>query len=100
MEVRQYRAKSVILCFVIGFVAGTTPFVFMKLLPMMLHPELDAGALGPPATMVAGILLTGGIIGVITSLIFAADVESKDPKEIFVYALGIPSILISTISAM
>ncbi len=100
METQRYRTRNVLLTFIIGFVAGTTPFVFMKLLPMMLHPELYAAEFRQVMIMLAGVLLTGCIIGVITSLMFAGEFERKDPKEIFVYALGIPAILISTVSGL
>ena len=100
METRRYRTRNVLVTFIIGFVAGTTPFVFMKLLPMMLHPELYAAEFRQVMIMLAGVLLTGCIIGVITSLMFAGEFERKDPKEIFVYALGIPAILISTVSGL
>ena len=100
METQQYRIRNVLLTFIIGFVAGTTPFVFMKLLPMMLHPELYTAESSNVMIMLLGVILTGCIIGVITSLMFAGDGEKKDPKEIFVYALGIPAILIATVSGL
>jgi hypothetical protein len=100
MENPRYKRRNVLLTFIIGFVAGTAPFVFMKLLPMMLHPELYAAELRQVTIMLAGVLLTGCVIGVITSLMFAGEFDKKDPKEIFVYALGIPAILISTVSGL
>ena len=100
MDSGRYKTGNVAMTFIIGFVAGTTPFVFMKLLPMMLHPELYAVETRHLVIMLAGVIMTGCIIGVITSLIFAGEFEQKDPKEIFVYALGIPAILISTVSGL
>jgi hypothetical protein len=97
---QQYTRRNVTVTFLIGFVAGATPFVFMKLLPMMLHPELYTIEPGQLTILLSGVVLTGCIIGVITALVFAGEFEQKDPKEVFVYALGIPAVLISTVSGL
>jgi NAD-dependent DNA ligase len=100
MANQRYTARNVTITFIIGFFAGATPFVFMKLLPMMLHPEIYTVEPGQLAIILSGVVLTGCVIGVITSLIFAGEFDQKEPKEVFVYALGIPAILISTVSGL
>jgi hypothetical protein len=46
------------------------------------------------------ILLTGILVGLISSIIFASQFEKREPQDIFFYALGIPAILIATVSNM
>ena len=93
MESRKYAGRNVAWTFVIGFIAGVSPFLFMKLLPDMLNPGLH---LDPPNYY--AIVMTGALIGAITAIIFATTFEKRDPQEIFFYALGIPAILIATVS--
>jgi hypothetical protein len=93
MESHKYVPRNVGWTFFIGFVAGISPFLFMKLLPNMLNPGLH---LDPPNYYAIG--LTGALIGAITTIIFGATFDKKDPQEVFVYALGIPAILIATVS--
>jgi hypothetical protein len=73
--------------------AGIAPFLFMQLLPKMLNPNLYTGAIN-----YSPIVLTGILVGVITTIIFAKTFEDKEPREIFFYALGIPAVLIATVS--
>jgi hypothetical protein len=65
----------------------------MQLLPALLNPSLH---LDPPNYL--AIILTGILIGAITSILFANQFEKKGPQDIFFYALGIPAILIATVS--
>jgi hypothetical protein len=65
----------------------------MQLLPALLNPGMH---LDPPNYL--AIALTGILIGAITSILFANQVEKKGPQDIFFYALGIPAILIATVS--
>ncbi len=85
--------RNVLLTFSIGFVAAISPFLFMQLLPALLNPSLH---LDPPNYL--AIILTGILIGAITSILFANQFEKKGPQDIFFYALGIPAILIATVS--
>ena len=85
--------RNVLLTFAIGFFAAISPFLFMQLLPALLNPGLH---LDPPNYL--AIILTGVLIGVITSILFANQFEKKGPQDIFFYALGIPAILIATVS--
>jgi hypothetical protein len=85
--------RNVLLTFAIGFFAAVSPFLFMQLLPALLNPGLH---LDPPNYL--AIILTGILIGAITSILFANQFEKKGPQDIFFYALGIPAILIATVS--
>jgi hypothetical protein len=85
--------RNVLLTFAIGFIAAISPFLFMQLLPALLNPGMH---LDPPNY--AAIALTGILIGAITSILFANQLEPKGPQDIFFYALGIPAILIATVS--
>jgi hypothetical protein len=85
--------RNVLLTFAIGFFAAVSPFLFMQLLPALLNPGLH---LDPPNYL--AIILTGILIGAITSILFANQFEEKGPQDIFFYALGIPAILIATVS--
>ena len=84
--------RNVLLTFAIGFFAAISPFLFMQLLPALLNPSLHLN----PVNYLA-IILTGVLIGVITSILFANQFEKKGPQDIFFYALGIPAILIATV---
>lgn len=84
---------SIIVTFIIGLVAGIAPFLFMQLLPSMLNPNTTILTLNYHAIIVTGIL-----IGAITSIIFSKSFLQKEPQDIFFYALGIPAILIATVS--
>ena len=85
--------RSVFWTFIIGTIAGLSPFLFMQLLPALLNPSLR---LDSPSYL--AILLTGVLVGMITSIIFATKFENKEPQEVFFYALGIPAILIATVT--
>jgi hypothetical protein len=85
--------RIVLLTFAIGFFAAISPFLFMQLLPALLNPGLH---LDPPNYQATA--LTGILIGAITSILFANQFEKKGPQDIFFYALGIPAILIATVS--
>jgi hypothetical protein len=85
--------RNVLLTFAIGFFAAISPLLFMQLLPALLNPGMH---LDPPNYL--AIALTGILIGAITSILFANQVEKKGPQDIFFYALGIPAILIATVS--
>ncbi len=85
--------RNVILTFTIGLIAGISPFLFMQLLPALLNPSLQMDSPNYLA-----ILLTGVLVGTITSIIFATKFENKEPQDVFFYALGIPAILIATVS--
>jgi len=77
--------------FAIGLIAGVAPFVFMYLLPAMLSPEVEIVSPNYWA-----ITLVGVLIGAITSIVFTSKFDSTEPREIFVYSLGVPAILIAT----
>ncbi len=85
--------RNVLLTFAIGFFAAISPFLFMQLLPALLNPSLH---LDPPNYL--AIIFTGILIGAVTSILFANQFEKKGPQDIFFYALGIPAILIATVS--
>ena len=89
------RIRNGFLAFAIGLIAGISPFLFMQLLPALLNPGLH---LEPPNYL--AIILTGALVGIITAIIFATKFEKREPQDIFFYALGIPAILIATVSNM
>ena len=84
---------NIVLTFVIGVLAGLSPFLFMQLLPSLLNPSL---ALLPPNYL--AIVLTGVLVGAITSVLFAKTFHERNPQDVFFAALGIPAILIATVS--
>jgi hypothetical protein len=86
-------AINVIAAFFIGFVAGVSPFLFMYLLPGLLNPSQALIECNPWC-----IILTGVLIGAITCIVFAKKFAEKDPSDVFFYALGIPAILIGTLT--
>lgn len=93
MDTTKYRPRNVIMTFIIGLIAGISPFMFMKLLPTLLNPSLQ---LTPPNYYAIGI--TGILIGFITAIMFGTIDEKREPHDIFLYALGIPAVLIATVS--
>ncbi len=86
-------SKFAVITFLIGMIAGIAPFLFMQLLPSMLNPTLST-----TPTDYTPIIMTGLLIGAITCIIFTTSFEKRDPQDIFFYALGIPAILIATVS--
>ena len=84
---------SILLTFFIGLIAGIAPFLFMDLLPSLLSHNGVA-----PKPNYGAIIVTGVLIGTITAIIFSKSFKEKEPQDIFFYALGIPAILIATIS--
>jgi len=93
MPSKQNTVRNIIITFIIGFVAGVSPFVFMQLLPALLNPGLYA-----TFPNYIPIILTGMLIGAITSILFPTTFQHRQPQEVFFYALGIPAILIATVS--
>jgi len=80
--------------FVIGFIAGVAPFLCMQILPALLDPskEIDLGRN-------AGVLVVfGALIGAICAIVFEKKMENGDAGEIFFKALGIPAILLATVT--
>lgn len=84
---------NIVLTFVIGVLAGVAPFLFMQLLPMLLNPNL---AFVQPNYL--AIVLTGVLVGAIISVLFTKSFNERSPQEVFFAALGIPAILIATVS--
>ena len=91
----EYKTKplDILVVFFIGFTAGVSPFLFMQVLPSLLNPELTF-----LSTNWAPIVITGILIGVISTIIFSPDFKKKQPQEIFFHALGIPAVLIASVS--
>lgn len=86
-------AADIIWSFLIGMIAGVSPFIFMQILPALLNPSLyvKPSSLWP-------LILTGILVGAITAIIFCKTFQNTAPKDIFFYALGIPAVLIATVS--
>jgi hypothetical protein len=59
----------------------------------MLSPSQAMG----PIYYVA-VLVTGALIGAITAVLFAKKFHGRDPGDVFLAALGIPAVLITTVS--
>jgi len=66
--------NNILLTFFIGFVAGIAPFLFMELLPSLLNKGVSS-----PGPNYWAIAVTGILIGLITSIIFA----KKRNRKIF-----------------
>lgn len=88
MNISKAIISHFVLTFLIGMTAGIAPFLFMQLLPRMLTPNLYAETISYHP-----LILTGILVGVITTIIFAKTFGDKEPREIFFYALGIPAVL-------
>ena len=85
------RISRAISTFVVGFVAGTAPFILIYCLPALLTP----GSLDTDIPFMQ-LLLIGLVVGLTTSIIFTEQVTKKW-QDVFVYALGIPALLIATV---
>ena len=85
--------KNIISTFVIGVIAGVSPFLFMQLLPVLLNPSQPTAEPNYLA-----IILTGVLVGAVSSIIFAKTFDARDPHDVFFYTLGIPAVLIATVS--
>jgi hypothetical protein len=79
--------------FVIGLFAGVCPFLFLQLLPALLHPTQTI--VTPNYTAIG---VTGVLVGAISAIVFAKTFETRDPSDIFFYALGVPALLVATVS--
>lgn len=79
--------------FLIGLIAGMAPFLFMQLLPTLPNPTQQLVVPNYPA-----IILTGILVGAISAIIFAKTFDTREPHEVFFYALGVPAVLIATVS--
>ena len=91
---QQGKIGLTIITFVIGFIAGIAPFLCMQILPALLDPskEIDLGRN-------AGILVIFGVmIGAICAIVFEKKMENGDAGEVFFKALGIPAILLATVT--
>lgn len=91
---KQAEGKRVmrgVYAFIVGFIAGTAPFIFMYCLPILLTP--GSREVSPPLFQ---LLLTGTIVGAITTIMFTGQIR-KTWQDVFVYALGIPALLIATV---
>ncbi|MBI4400274.1 MAG: hypothetical protein HY581_01410 [Nitrospirae bacterium] len=85
--------KNIVLTFIIGLIAGISPFLFVQWVPVLLNPSLEL-----VRPHYGAVILTGLLLGAITSIIFAKDFDNSNPKDVFFYALGIPAVLIATVS--
>jgi hypothetical protein len=85
--------RNVVATFVIGVVAGVSPFLFLQLLPELLNPSQQL--VSPNYEAIAS---TGVLVGLICTIIFAKTFSQRDPQEVFFYTLGIPAILVATVS--
>lgn len=85
--------SKIVWTFLIGLIAGMAPFLFMQLLPALLMPTQQLVV----ANYLA-ILLTGLLVGAITAIVFTKTFETRDPQAVFFYALGVPAVLIATVS--
>ena len=87
--------KSFVGAFFIGAVAGCTPFLCMTYLPLLLSPEGGLRRLNFVA-----LWIVSAIVGLVTAIMYHRDLPSTSPKEVFIYALGIPALLIGTVSTI
>src|SRR3990172_4587251 len=85
--------RNLVAAFFTGFVGGVAPFLSMQLLPSLLNPELSIASRDTTA-----IWLTGLLVGAITSIVYGKTFDTEKPREVFAYALGVPAVLIATVS--
>ena len=85
--------RNIAATFFIGVVAGVSPFLFLQLLPGLLNPTQSL-----TSPNYAAIVVTGVLVGAICVVIFAKTFEDRDPQQVFFYTLGIPAILVATVS--
>jgi hypothetical protein len=90
-RISAHRIIRALSSFVVGFVAGTAPFVLIYCLPALLAP--GAVTTDFPVTQ---LLLLGFVVGMTTAIIFTEQVTKKW-QDVFVYALGVPALLIATV---
>ena len=86
-------AKALGVTFLIGVVAGVSPFLFLQLLPELMNPGQQ---FTQPNYLAIG--LTGVLVGCISAIIFGKTFSKRDPQEVFFYTLGIPALLVATVS--
>lgn len=86
-------AAKIAVTFVIGLFAGVCPFLFLQLLPALLNPMQTV-----VAPNYAALAVTGVLVGAISAIVFAKTFEAREPSDIFFYALGVPAILVATVS--
>jgi hypothetical protein len=79
--------------FVTGFVAGIAPFVFMQLLPALLSPASQ-----PLLSQYWVFIVVGVMVGAITTIIYAPELDYTKLHDVFFTAIGIPAVLIGTVS--
>lgn len=89
------QVPKTLITFSIGFTAGVAPFLFMQILPALM----DTGSQFEMPNLTP-VIMTGVLIGAIISILYTKGFESREPKDIFFHALGIPAILIATVSNM
>jgi hypothetical protein len=85
--------RNIAATFFIGVIAGVSPFLFLQLLPGLLNPGQSL-----TSPNYAAIVVTGILVGAICVVIFAKTFEDRDPQQVFFYTLGIPAILVATVS--
>jgi len=91
---QQWKIGLTAITFFIGFVAGVAPFLCMWILPALLDPSTEMVPVRNP-----GVLVTFGVmVGIICAIVFEKKMENGDAGEIFFKALGIPAILLATVT--
>jgi hypothetical protein len=93
MTAHKTTFNDLVVTFAIGFTAGISPFVFMQILPSLLNSSHIF-----PSGNYSALIITGILVGVVSAIMFSTSLHKKDPQEIFLHALGIPAILIATVS--
>lgn len=79
--------------FLIGIVAGSSPFLCMTYLPSLL----TSGAASRTVDSVA-LLVVSVLVGLVTGIVFYGEVGAEHPSKIFTKALGIPALLLATVT--
>lgn len=79
--------------FVTGFMAGFAPFATMSILPAVMSPGADMAV-----TNWLALVLLSAIVGVVTVIFFERAEQAPLPREVFIAALGIPTMFIGTVS--
>jgi len=81
--------------FVTGFVAGSAPFAAMAVLPAVLNPGTEMGA-----TNWWALLGLAALVGLVAVIVFERSEQTPRPRDVFMVALGIPTMFIGTVSNM
>ena len=80
-----------------GAVAGVAPFMFLWAVPSLSDPATVLETTNVWSRLLA-VAISGGLVGVIIAI--TADVSAEKPAAVFSRALGIPALLVGTVTSL